>query len=147
MIKIWKEAAKFWKVNPSDEQYKVWSQDMQRYDYAIISQGFEILKREKRFFPTPNEWRAVVDSIDDIKHDKEFERVNRDAKDFWAKPSNDWKPLIRLLKKEITRGEFLQEMKAKGVNVLELTSYYEKSGLPLNLKAGSQNIKDRIPEK
>ena len=147
MIKIWNEAKKYWKADPAPQQYELWKKDMQRYDYAVISQGFDILKREKRFFPTANEWLAVIDSLWDTRHEREFERINRDAKDFWAKPSNDWKPLIKLLKKEITRGEFLAEMKAKGVDVSELENSYKKQGLPLNEKAASQNIKARIPEK
>ena len=146
MIKIWKEASRFWGINPSSAQYELWVKEMQRYDYAIVSQAFEILKREKRFFPTTNEWLALVDSIWDVKQDRKLNKENRDAKDFWAKPANDWKPLIALLKGELTRGEFLEQMKAKGVNISELENFY-KQGLPLNEKAATQNFKKRIPEK
>ncbi|OHB72970.1 MAG: hypothetical protein A2W17_03545 [Planctomycetes bacterium RBG_16_41_13] len=147
MIKIWNEAKKYWKSDPSSQQYELWKKEMQRYDYAIIVQGFELLKREKRFFPTTSEWLAFIDSVNDVRRDKEFQHEDRDAKAFWHKPSNNWQPVIRLLNGKITRGQFLTELTAQGFDISDMEHFYEKQGLPLDMTAGSQDFKKQIPEK
>lgn len=145
--------------NPREKPSDAWMmqtvKELRRYDMKALDDGYGIICRTQRMFPALD---AIIqacnqaqESINAAKLAAYGARERRAAEALFAGNlgSDDFgrragKNIAGLLKGTITRGEFVQEAEALGINCRGLKSYYLDNDLPLDKPAGSQRRERRV---
>lgn len=140
---IWKQLIAFYQPvpKPSEEFFRAWLAEMQKYDIADVREMIAHIERHNNRMPALSEQIAVVDSISFNRQQslwqKEKEQERKDTTAFWSgQHADDYgKQCLKLIKgilaETIDRGQFLSGMRQLGMlsEADSLQAYYAERGL------------------
>lgn len=140
---LWRQLIAFYQPipKPSEEFYRTWLAEMQKYDINDVREMIAHIERHNNRIPALSEQIAVVDSLSINRQQALWHKVKvqerREASAFWSGVHADdyGKQSLKLIKdmlaETIDRKHFLSEMRHLGMisEADNLQSFYDLRGL------------------